>query len=212
MAIRKKPVITPLHLLQQLSHSLLEHLEQACSQALVDAEKLLAKLEKQRGKAQDKLHKAGARLEEAAAAGKAKAQAKARASIAELEELLDTLKERQTETRDYILQLKADAEQSLHLAQGVGKVREAVAFLATADGTPGIFVKGREVVLNYGQRPPTFADSARKAALDASKATGGKSVKVYVVDSPDVATAIPAAGQFLCSISADDGRMAGNNC
>ena len=92
------------------------------------------------------------------------------------------------------------------------KVREAVAFLATADGTPGIFVKGREVVLNYGQRPPTFADSARKAALDASKATGGKSVKVYVVDSPDVATAIPAAGQFLCSISADDGRRAGNNC
>jgi hypothetical protein len=92
------------------------------------------------------------------------------------------------------------------------KVREAVAFLATADGTPGIYVKGREVVLNYGQRPPTFADSARKAALDASKATGGKSVKVYVVDSPDVATAIPAAGQFLCSISADDGRMAGNNC
>lgn len=92
------------------------------------------------------------------------------------------------------------------------KVREAIAFLATADGTPGIYVKGREVVLNYGQRPPTFADSARKAALDASKATGGKSVKVYVVDSPDVATAIPAAGQFLCSISADDGRMAGNNC
>ncbi len=126
MAIRKKPVITPLHLLQQLSHSLLEHLEQACSQALVDAEKLLAKLEKQRGKAQDKLHKTGARLEEAAAAGKAKAQAKARASIAELEELLDTLKQRQTETRDYILQLKTDAEQSLHLAQGVGKVKEAV--------------------------------------------------------------------------------------
>lgn len=92
------------------------------------------------------------------------------------------------------------------------KVKEAVAFLSTADGTPGIFVKGRDVVLNYAQRPPTFADSARKAALDASKATGGKAIKVYVVDSPDVATAVPAAGQFYCSISADDGRMAGNNC
>ncbi|HYQ37871.1 MAG TPA: AlgP family protein [Pseudomonas sp.] len=129
MANRNKPVTTPLHLLQQLSHSLLEHLEQACSQAMVDAEKLLAKLEKQRGKAQDKLHKASARLEDAATAGKAKAQAKARASIAELEELLDTLKQRQAETRDYILRLKSDAEQSLHLAQGVGKVKEAVSRL-----------------------------------------------------------------------------------
>jgi hypothetical protein len=92
------------------------------------------------------------------------------------------------------------------------KVKEAVAFLATADGTPGIFVKGREVVLNYATRPPTFADSARKAALDASKATGGKAIKIFVVDSPDVATAVPGAGQFYCSISADDGRMAGNNC
>jgi len=97
-------------------------------------------------------------------------------------------------------------------ADDEAKVKEAVAFLATADGTPGIFVKGRDVVLNYAQRPATFADAARKAALDASKATGGKAIKVYVVDSPDVATAVPAAGQFYCSISADDSRMAGNNC
>ena len=54
MSAKKKPVSTPLHLLQQLSGSLLEHLEEACSQALADAEKLLAKLEKQRGKAQEK--------------------------------------------------------------------------------------------------------------------------------------------------------------
>lgn len=53
MSATKKPVNTPLHLLQQLSGSLLEHLENACSQALADAEKLLAKLEKQRGKAQE---------------------------------------------------------------------------------------------------------------------------------------------------------------
>lgn len=53
MSATKKPVNTPLHLLQQLSGSLLEHLETACSEALADAEKLLAKLEKQRGKAQE---------------------------------------------------------------------------------------------------------------------------------------------------------------
>ena len=56
MSAKKNPVSTPLHLLQHLSHSLLEHLENACSEALVDAEKMLAKLEKQRGKGQDLLH------------------------------------------------------------------------------------------------------------------------------------------------------------
>ncbi len=70
MSAKKKPVSTPLHLLQQLSGSLLEHLEDACSQALADAEKLLAKLEKQRGKAQEKLHNGRLKLQDAAKAGK----------------------------------------------------------------------------------------------------------------------------------------------
>ena len=78
MSAKKNPVSTPLHLLQHLSHSLLEHLENACSEALIDAEKMLAKLEKQRGKGQDLLHKARAKLQDAAVAGKAKAQAKAK--------------------------------------------------------------------------------------------------------------------------------------
>ncbi|KAF4558316.1 transcriptional regulator [Pseudomonas sp. CES] len=125
MSAKKKPVSTPLHLLQQLSSSLLEHLEEACSQALADAEKLLAKLEKQRGKAQEKLHNGRLKLQDAAKAGKAKAQTKAQKAIGELEELLDSLKERQTQTRAYIQQLKRDAQDSLKLAQGVGKVREA---------------------------------------------------------------------------------------
>ena len=126
MSANKKPVNTPLHLLQQLSGSLLEHLENACSQALADAEKLLAKLEKQRGKAQEKLHKSREKLQDAANAGKSKAQSKAKTAVKELEKLLDTLKDRQTETRTYILQLKRDAQESLKLAQGIGRVKEAV--------------------------------------------------------------------------------------
>ena len=126
MSATKKPVNTPLHLLQQLSGSLLEHLETACSQALADAEKLLAKLEKQRGKAQEKLHKYRTKLQDAASAGKAKAQTKAKDAVKELEDLLDALKDRQSETRSYILQLKRDAQESLKLAQGVGRVQEAV--------------------------------------------------------------------------------------
>ncbi len=137
MSAKKKPVNTPLHLLQQLSGSLLEHLEDACSQALTDAEKLLAKLEKQRGKAQEKLHKSRTKLQDAATAGKAKAQTKAKDAVAELEELLDALKERQTETRTYILHLKRDAQESLKLAQGIGRVKEAVGkVLSTRDAKP----------------------------------------------------------------------------
>ncbi|MCP6082927.1 AlgP family protein, partial [Klebsiella pneumoniae] len=62
---------------------------------------------------------------DAAKAGKAKAQAKAKDAIAELEELLEALKARQAETRAYIIELKRDAQESLKLAQGVGKVKEA---------------------------------------------------------------------------------------
>ncbi|MCF5775590.1 transcriptional regulator, partial [Pseudomonas poae] len=127
MSAKQKPVNTPLHLLQQLSGSLLEHLESACAQALADAEKLLAKLEKQRGKAQEKLHKSRTKLQDAATAGKSKAQAKAKDAVKELEDLLDALKDRQAETRTYISQLKKDAQESLKLAQGVGRVKEAVA-------------------------------------------------------------------------------------
>lgn len=91
-------------------------------------------------------------------------------------------------------------------------IREAVAFVTSTDGNPGVFVSGRNVVLNYEQRPPTFAEHARKAALDSSVATGGRQIMVFVVDSAEVATAVPPAGQFYCSITANDGRMAGNNC
>lgn len=92
------------------------------------------------------------------------------------------------------------------------KIKEAVAFVAATDGTPGVFVSARNVVLNYAQRPATFAEHARSAALEATKAINGRQVVVYVVDSAEVATAVPAQGQFYCSITANDGRMAGNNC
>lgn len=118
MSASKKPVNTPLHLLQQLSSSLLEHLESACSQALADAEKLLAKLEKQRGKAQEKLHKSRTKLQDAATAGKAKAQSKAKGVASELEALLDALQQRQAETRSYIVELKRDAQEKPEIGPG----------------------------------------------------------------------------------------------
>ncbi|SNY44086.1 MULTISPECIES: AlgP family protein, partial [unclassified Pseudomonas] len=168
MSAKKKPVSTPLHLLQQLSGSLLEHLEDACSQALADAEKLLAKLEKQRGKAQEKLHNGRLKLQDAAKAGKAKAQTKAQKAIGELEELLDSLKERQTQTRSYIQQLKRDAQDSLKLAQGVGKVREAAAKALDSRAAK----TSKPAAAKPAAKPAAKATAAAKpAAKPAAKAT-----------------------------------------
>ncbi len=96
----------------------MEHLEKACGAAQKEAEALLAKLEKQRGKTQEKLVRARAKLDEAGNAGKAKAQARARSRIAELDDMFAVLQARQSETLNYLAELKRDAEQSLKLAQG----------------------------------------------------------------------------------------------
>ncbi len=202
MSAKKNPVSTPLHLLQHLSHSLLEHLENACSEALVDAEKMLAKLEKQRGKGQDLLHKARTKLQDAAVAGKAKAQAKAKDAIEELESLLDGLQERQAETRTYIAQLKRDAQESLKLAQGVGKVKEAAAkaldLRAAKSAAPAakVAVKKAPVAKAPAAKAPAVAKPA--AAKPAAKAVASKpaakpAVKAPVKPAAPKAAAKPAA-------------------
>lgn len=186
MSAKKKPVNTPLHLLQQLSGSLLEHLEDACSQALADAEKLLAKLEKQRGKAQEKLHNSRIKLQDAATAGKSKAQAKAKDAVSELEELLDALKDRQTETRTYILHLKRDAQESLKLAQGIGRVKEAVGkILTTRNAKPA----APKAAAKAGT-----AATAKAPAKTAVKAAAAKPVAKTAAKPSSVAK--PAAKQI----------------
>ncbi len=97
-------------------------------------------------------------------------------------------------------------------AEDEARIRDAVAFIAATEGGPGVFVKGRDIVVNYARRPAAFADTARDAVLAANRATGGRQVKLYVVDSAQAATALPRAGQYYCSITASDNRLAGNNC
>ena len=201
MSAKKNPVSTPLHLLQHLSHSLLEHLENACSEALVDAEKMLAKLEKQRGKGQDLLHKARTKLQDAAVAGKAKAQAKAKDAIEELESLLDGLQERQAETRTYIAQLKRDAQESLKLAQGVGKVKEAAAkaldLRAAKSAAPAAkaAVKKAPVAKAPAAKAPAVKAAVTKAPA-AKPAARKPAAKPVAAKAPAVAKAVaskPAA-------------------
>jgi hypothetical protein len=177
MSAKKNVITTPLHLLQTLSHSLLEHLESACAGALIDAEKLLAKLEKQRGKGQDLLYTARVKLQDAAVAGKAKSQAKSKVLIADLEALLDGLQERQAETRAYIAELKRDAQESLKLAQGIGKVKEAVSKVLSARSAKVAVVAAKPVVkapakpaAKTAVAKPAVAKAPAKPAAKASAA------------------------------------------
>jgi hypothetical protein len=181
MSAKKNVITTPLHLLQNLSHSLLEHLETACAGALIDAEKLLAKLEKQRGKGQDLLHTARVKLQDAAVAGKAKSQAKSKVLIADLEALLDGLQERQAETRAYIAELKRDAQESLKLAQGIGKVKEAVTKVLSARSNQAAVVAAKPVV-KAPAKPAT--KPASKAATPAAKSTVAKPAVAKVPAKP----------------------------
>jgi len=132
MPAKKKALNTPLQLLQELSNSLLVHFDKACRQAVAEAESALAKLEKQRGKAQDKLLKARARLDEAGSAGKPKAQAKARNRIEELESSMALLQERQGEMLTYLAELKRDVATATGLARGIQEVETAVGAMQPA--------------------------------------------------------------------------------
>lgn len=194
MSAKKNVVSTPLHLLQNLSDSLLEHLETACTGALIDAEKLLAKLEKQRGKGQDLLHTARVKLQDAAVAGKAKSQAKSKVLIADLEALLDGLQERQAETRAYIAELKRDAQESLKLAQGIGKVKEAVTKVLSARSTKAAAVVAKAVAkpaVKAAAKPVAKAP----AKVAATKAAVKPAAKVSAASKPVVKAAVskPAA-------------------
>jgi len=197
MSAKKNVVSTPLHLLQNLSHSLLEHLETACTGALVDAEKLLAKLEKQRGKGQDLLHTARVKLQDAAVAGKAKSQAKSKVLIADLEALLDGLQERQAETRAYIAELKRDAQESLKLAQGIGKVKEAVTKVLSARSTKAAVVVAKAAAkpaVKAAAKPASKpAATAAKPAAKASAVAKPVAVKAPVKPVAKAAASKPAA-------------------
>lgn len=195
MSAKKNVVSTPLHLLQNLSHSLLEHLESACTGALVDAEKLLAKLEKQRGKGQDLLHTARLKLQDAAVAGKAKSQAKSKVLIADLETLLDGLQERQAETRAYIAELKRDAQESLKLAQGIGKVKEAVTKVLSARSTKAAAAAVKAATA------PVVKTVAKPAAKAPAKAVATKAVATQAAAKPaaKVSTATKAVAKAPAS-------------
>lgn len=185
MPAKKKSVTTPLHLLEQLSRSLVEHLQKACDEAQKEPELLLAKLEKQRGKTQEKLVKARAKLDEAGNAGKTKAQAKARSKLAELDDMLALLQARQSETLTYLAELKRDAEKSLTLAQGVTKVGQAAAqALAARDKASAPSAKAPARSPARTARPAAKAAPAKPATAPASAPAATRTRKPAAASKP----------------------------
>ncbi|MBA1279795.1 AlgP family protein [Stutzerimonas stutzeri] len=183
MPAKKNSITTPLHLLQQLSHSLVAHLQKACNEAQRDAEVLLAKLEKQRGKTQEKVIKARAKLDEAGDAGKSKAQSKARARLAELDDMLAVLQARQSETLGYLSELKRDAEQSLKLAQGITDVEKAAAQALATRQKPAAATRSKA---------PTKAPKPAAAEAASAKPAAGKAVSSTVSSRPAASRSKPA--------------------
>ena len=197
----KKKISSPLQLLQQLSHSLVDHLEKACADARKEAEGLLAKLEKQRGKTRDKLVRARSKLEDAGAAGKARAQGKARARIDELENALALLDVRQRETLDYLRNLERDTQRSLELAEGIRQVGEAAGRTTAQEGASaaparkrqrsGAASSGRQAAQPASDVKTASAPAARKPRP--SRAAASKANPVEAITLPDGETAAAVA-------------------
>ncbi len=116
---------SPLALLQELSDSLITHLEQACGESLVNAEKQLRKLDRQLEKLQARLDKRLLRAEEAIAAGKLKVRSKLATEIAGMQELLAGLQQDHAALLVYIERLRGEITRTLELSAGIGEVARA---------------------------------------------------------------------------------------
>lgn len=112
-------ISSPLMLLQALSHSLLEHLEQACGESLLTAEKQLRKLEKQQVKLQAKLDECQLALDAAIAEGRMKAREKRTHERAELQVLFGRLQDDHRQLLDYAEELRREIAQTLDLGRNI---------------------------------------------------------------------------------------------
>lgn len=160
---KKSTVSTPLILLQQLSRSLLRHFDDACEQALGATQQLLEKLEKQRGKIEYRLRRAELACTEAAAAGKSKAQARARAELDRLQAALDDVLDRQLQTHAYLAHLQRDVKSSRELAQGIARVAEDAGKTLDAVTASGSRPASAKAVPRRIAKPQTQASPAKVA-------------------------------------------------
>lgn len=115
-------VTTPLHLLQTLTRTLKEHLDEACQQAEQDAHKALEKLNRQHAKLENKLAEAREKVRARESGAEDKSVSKAQGKVGELEQALSELSQARQSAETYIKQLKSDIGQTLRLAKGFERI------------------------------------------------------------------------------------------
>ena len=144
---------SPLALLQELSDSLLDHLEQACGEVLFNAEKQLRKLDRQLEKLQARIDRRLLQVEEAIAEGRLKARSKLTTEIAGMQELLAELQQDRVALQGYIERLRDEIARTLELSAGIGAVARAAAVALQAK--PARSRKARQPAAGLPEPVPT---------------------------------------------------------
>ena len=187
----KKLIRTPLHLLRDLTGSLVSYFEEACIQVQQDAEKALTKLEKQRAKVQQKLITAQAKLEKAKEQGKSKAKNKAKDALADLETIYSKIQKQQKKILNYINLLKKDATKSLELSKDIAIVHERAKALLNAPVPKATTVSATKLKAIVTPKVATKATSTAtpvKTTRAPTKTTTAAKPKISATTTTTVAT------------------------
>lgn len=116
-------IITPLHLLQNLTRTLNEHLAEACEQAEKDARKALEKLNRQHAKLQEKLAETEEKLNARQANGSdARSLEKTTNKLSSLQLAMTELQQSRKAAEDYTRQLQDDVRQTLRIGKGLVRI------------------------------------------------------------------------------------------
>lgn len=110
------------------------------------------------------------------------------------------------------LVLTACGDSAEAIAERNAKISEAVAFAADRPEAAGVAVFDKNLVVNIPERDDNFGNLVREVALAASNAEPAAMFTIYVVDGSEVATELPGDGEYVCTVSASDNRIQGNNC
>ena len=184
---------TPLRLLQAMSHSLLEHLELACGESLLTAEKQLRKLEKQQVKLQLKLDECQQALDAAIAAGKMKAREKRTHELAELQVLLGRLQDDHRQLLEYVEGLRREIAQTLELGQDIVRVADTAGGLLrqrSAGALPEPVVAEQDVTLDASAQ---LAAEESLAAAEIPQPVAAEVVTEVIAEAaPEAPAARPA--------------------
>lgn len=109
-----------------------------------------------------------------------------------------------------VLTLAACGESPEAAAEREKMILDAVAFTADRPEGVGVAVFGNKIVVNIENRDDNFGNLVREIALAASKTAPSKMLTIYVIDGAEIATEVPE--KSVCTVSASDSRIQGNNC